>query len=199
MRRRKKRAGKSAGPLSKAWRTYCQKPSSCHETHCEEPRRTYLRQSGLDDFPRGAEFPDFVENARQLSQRFEENGHETRSLGAAGCSDCEAEAFFGFACGGEDACFQREEVEGLGEVCAGAGEEGGDFGESVGELFRADQEVDFQEGDLLGEFRVGCGLEGEEVGEVMVGGGEVVAGETYVLVFVALVNERWKEGRGHTF
>lgn len=66
---------------------------------------TYLRQSGLDNFPRGAEFPDLVENARQLSQRFEENGHETRSLGAAGCSDCEAEAFFGFARGCEDACF----------------------------------------------------------------------------------------------
>lgn len=66
-------------------------------------------------------------------------------------------------------------MEGLGEVCAGAGEEGGDFGEGAGKLFRADQEVNFEEGDLLREFGVCCGLEGEEVGEVVVGGGEVIA------------------------
>lgn len=76
--------------------------------------KTHLWQSRFTHVPRGAELPDLVEYPSQLGQRFQQNGYKTCSLGATCCSDCETEAFLWFTGCGEDACFQCEEVQGLG-------------------------------------------------------------------------------------
>jgi hypothetical protein len=77
---------------------------------------TYLRQSSLRQFPTRPKLPNLIEDLRQSGQSFQQNRQQARSLGATCCSYGDAEAFLWFAGCGEDGCFEREEVEGVGEV-----------------------------------------------------------------------------------
>jgi hypothetical protein len=126
---------------------------------------TYLRQSSLRQIPARPKLPNFVKNLRQSSQCFQQHRQQTRALGATGCSHGYAEAFLWFAGSGEDGRFEREEVEGVGEIEL-LGEEGGYPLVGFGEVWaqRVHEEVYFEEGDLVGEVWVGDLGEGEEEG-----------------------------------
>lgn len=139
--------------------------------------QTHLRQRRFNQLPRGPKLPDIVQNARQLHQRLEQDRHKSRSLSAAGCPHGDAEALLRLAGGGEDARFERQEVEGLREVCARGGQEGGDFGERGGQLEGAGEERYFEQGGFVREVGVGGWVGGAQEAEVVGCGGEVVAGE----------------------
>jgi hypothetical protein len=113
---------------------------------------TYLRQSSLRQVPARPKLPNLVENLRQSGQRFQQHRQQTSALSATGRSYRYAEAFLWLAGCGKDGCFEREEVESVGEIEL-LGEEGGDPLVSFGEVWArgVHQEVDLEERDLVGE------------------------------------------------
>lgn len=135
---------------------------------------TYRRQSSFHNLLRSAKFADLVQDLCQRSQRFEQNGHQPCALSTACCSHCYAEAFLWFSSSREDCCLEGKKVQGLREVSSG-GEKRRNFAVSSGQIrvCRAHQKGDFENGDLVGQVRVGNLRQRDELGEVSLSGGKV--------------------------
>lgn len=130
-------------------------------------KETHLRNDRIAQLRRGSALPELDQNPLHDAQRLPQHRPQPRPVGCAGRSHRHAEALLRDAGFGKEGGLEDEQVDSLVHVGVLGLEVGGqvvDAGEGGGEGALARQGLDFENGKLEQDFRVG-GAEGAEGSE----------------------------------